>query len=252
MSELTEQIRVTCESIAENQKKVYDLGFKEGKASVKIITFYIVTDWEEEFNALSNMTWRQFAGSVFDKWGSISIRDNKVWYNSSRIDADPDDVIVELGYYRTITVIYLAYNSNTYELSCYYYQNWSEWVESEFNTIGLYFGDDDLLKTPTGETVVADSGGDYLQEIHRWDIIEWGAYKALKIGECDIHFETALFEVGMTWYDYIDSSYNTGVYLDEMDVIHHFGGNDNETYYHNGVQVNPSDLMIDGATYEYR
>lgn len=31
MSELTEQIRATCDSIAENQKKVYDLGFEQGK-----------------------------------------------------------------------------------------------------------------------------------------------------------------------------------------------------------------------------
>jgi hypothetical protein len=31
MSELTEQIRATCDSIAENQKKVYDLGLEQGK-----------------------------------------------------------------------------------------------------------------------------------------------------------------------------------------------------------------------------
>ena len=258
MSEMNGQIIAKCAQIAKNQRAIYDKGVSDGKASVKIITFYIVTDWEEAFNALSTMTWREFVNSPFNTWDSLRIEDGKIRYGDYYyVDVELDDIIVEFGIYQATFAFSLSYNGKTYTLFCYQYQEWSSWVESDFNTMGLYFDENDALRMPTGEYIYAVAEGSF--NVNKWNTIEWGAYKAITLCSCDIGFGTVTFESGMTWNDFVNSSYSngTGVYVrwneeSYEDELHHWGGSESQYFYYNGNRVTIYDLMIDGATYEYR
>lgn len=247
MSVLTDQIKAKCATIAENQKKVYDLGFEKGKASVKHITFCVNG---ESFCAVSGMTWREYVASGMG-W-NFTIKNDQIYFWGNPLGYSADDEIVDEGYYETLAMFSFSYNSQSYDLYCYEEQPWEYWVDSEFNTIGLYFDNNNYLRTPTGEYVFANTGDDsYTLQVDKWSGIEWSEYKAKAVSMCNIVYETIAFDAGMTWEDYVNSSYNAGVYIDG-DFVHHYAGDTDKAYYYNGVQVKPTDLMIDGATYEYK
>jgi hypothetical protein len=242
MSELTEQIKAKCATIAENQKKVYDLGFEKGKASVELIAFYVT---EFTFVALKGMTWGELVASDVYQ-GRFNINNGKIYFESGFLGYSVDHEIVEKGYYEPLASATLLYNSQYLSLSFRYGSVWGEWVGSDFNTLGLYFDDNDLLRTPTGEIVFDEEGKSVSSSLYMYENYD---YEAKNIGSAITPFEAITFDNGMTWGEYVDSSYNTGTYVDG-DFVRHYAGDG--AFYYNGVPVKPTDLIIDGAEYQYQ
>jgi hypothetical protein len=224
----------------------YDAGFEEGKASGKLIKFYV---GGYTWVALLGMTWREYVECNIDE--RFYINNEIIHYESESLGYSADDKIVENGIYESIYTFMLKYNSDIFNLNHYSLQSWTSWVESDFNTIGLYFNDEGILKTPTGETVFTsyDLAGFRFPISISMDI-EWKEYEALSLGYCDLSFETTYFDLGMTWEEYANSIYNNGVYIDGEAVNHYADGGGK--YYYNGVQVKPTDKMIEGAYYQYQ
>lgn len=242
MSTLTEQIKAKCLTIAENQKKVYELGYEKGKASVKLIAFYVT---EYTFVALKGMTWSELVASdVYE--GRFNISNGEICFESGSLGYSVDDEIVEKGCYEPVAIATLLYNSQHLGLKFRYGTAWGEWVGSDFNTLGLYF-DNDVLRTPTGEIVFNEEGNAVSSSSFMYE--NYG-YEAKNLGSAITPFEAITFDNGMTWEDYVNSSYNVGCYIDG-DFVRHWGGDSDKAFYYNGIQVKPTDELIDGATYDY-
>lgn len=275
MSQVTEQITATCESIAENQKKVYDLGFKEGKASVKHIWFSLYHEWEYfEFCAFEGMTWRELVEQKFSY--SFIIDGNKVkfddgWQKYTVAGVSADDIIVANGFYKTMPPPeewWLHYNDEIISL----FRNPEEGVEvfvnSEYNTIGATIDDNGYLRMPTGEFVYRSIMGDEKRYVegeypaiselsggefyyHNDFIIERWADGYLNINIVQYGYPIAFrFVSGMTWREFAVSNFSDGIAIYGDTVGHSWGAYD--ALYLDGVKVKPDDVLVDGVTYEGR
>lgn len=275
MSALTEQITATCESIAENQKKVYDLGFKEGKASVKHIWFSVYHAWEyHDFCAFEGMTWREWVEQKFS-YGFI-IDGNKVKYNDgwqtySVAGVSADDIIVANGYYETMPPPeewWLIYNGETLSLFRNPEYGAENFVKSEYNTIGATIDDNGYLRMPTGEFVYRSTMGDEKRYVE-------GGYSAISVHSADEfyyctdfiaeqwadgHFDIYIvqhgyslafkFVSGMTWQEFAVSNFSDAINIYVDAVGHTYGAYD--ALYLNGVKVKPTDVIVSGVEYEGR
>lgn len=173
MSTLTDQIKAKCTTIAQNTKKIYDKGFAEGRASVKHITFSVEG---QGYCALSGMTLREWASSDMS-YGEFRLEGDALYHYNNLVACNVDDEIIDQNYYWEVYTFYLFYNSQNYSLYHYDSMSWYGWVDSEYNTIGLYFDDDGYLRTPTGEYIyIDDAYTDWI--VDRDSYIEWNNYKA--------------------------------------------------------------------------
>lgn len=275
MSALTEQITATCESIAENQKKVYDLGFKEGKASVKHIRFSLYHEWEHiDFCAFEGMTWRELVEQKFSY--SFIIDGNKVKYGDGWLTpivagVSADDIIVANGYYETMPppeTWYLIYNGENLSLFRNPEYGAENFVKSEYNTIGATIDDSGYLRMPTGEFVYRSTMGDEKRYVE-------GGYPAISVNSAgefyyctdfiaeqwaDGRFEIDIvqygysvafkFVSGMTWQEFAVSNFSNSIYINGDTVGHSYGAYD--ALYLDGVKVKPTDVIVSGVEYEGR
>lgn len=241
----------------------YEQGFEDGKASVKHIKFWVE---DEEFCALSGMTWRDFVDS--DLFPDIfSIIDGKVYvWDSKYIDVGLDEVIVNRGYYYTLyppRPFTLSYGGKAYTLyrdmnDGDFYDVW-EFVNSSHNTLGLYVDDDGCLRTPTGEFVYYETIGDSRNYISNDTKINTESYSFSEYDyfiaerDCDCKFfvlgyATLYYPSGMTWQEYVDSRFNDTISIYNDEIVHDYELW-NDALMLNGVKVLPTDVIVNGATY---
>lgn len=266
MSELTEQIKEKCSTIAENQKKVYDLGFKEGKASVKLIKF-MVSNADRDYCAITGMTWREYVDSDVNN-GDFKVENGVVYFvDEYTLDVGLDDEIIENGYYELNAApdpFTLRYGEKTYTL----YRQMNEvgvydvptFVNSSHNTLGLYLDDEGCLRTPTGEWVYYVEYGDSMDYISEWTKINTDSYSFSSYDyfiaerDCDCEFSvlgyTTLYcPLGMTWQDFVNSKFNDSVSIIDDEIVQDYEFWSGALTL-NGVKVLPSDVIVNGATYE--
>lgn len=160
MDSLKEQIAEACERIAENQRRVYDKGVKDGKASVRLSVFYCSDFWDggEPYVFRHGMTWREFVDSKCNFNGSFNIENEHPHFNGGLIlDVKTDDVIVDDGmYFAASGRAALLYNGTEIQIQFVYDTLWGDWLESELNDIGLYADDEGYVRMPTGEYILCD------------------------------------------------------------------------------------------------
>ena len=171
MSTLTDQIKAKCATIAENQRLIYEKGkseggggsyeqgFADGKASVEAISFYV--DYRR-FVALKGMTWREYAGSIYDATEEFTIdlfNGNDVinFCGTAYVDASPDDEIVPNGDYRLLEDLYVIDGDNTLRAMRNYYESAESFINSERNTIGLWIDSSGYIRTATNRYLVEDA-----------------------------------------------------------------------------------------------
>lgn len=275
MSTLTDQIKAKCATIAENQKKVYDKGFEDGKASVKHIQFFIYHEWDYiDCCAFAGMTWREWVNKRFDP--SFSIEGGKVKYNDGYqlytvADVSPDDVIVVHGYYETLPPPEewsLYYNGKTVTLYREPETGVRNFVDGEHNTLGFTIDDDGYLRTPTGEFVYRWQQGDekyyiepYATPMNTDSYDEFYYYTefvaepwtdgrvSIHIADYDWDLEFRFIQ-GMTWQELAASNFSDSLYASESTVTHGYGYFD--ALYLDGVKVKGTDIVRDDVSYEGR
>ena len=275
MNALKEQIAEACERIAENQRKVYDKGFEDGKASVNHIQFYIYHEWEYiNCCAFAGMTWREWVNKRFDP--SFSIEGGEVKYNDGYqlytvADVSPDDVIVAYGYYETLPPPEewnLWYNNKNVTLYREPETGVRNFVDGEHNTLGFTIDGDGYLRTPTGEFVYRWQQGDekyfidpyaapmnvdsydnfyYYTEFvaERWA----GDLVTINLVSYGWNWEFK-FVQGMTWQELAVSNFSDSLYASESTVAHGYGYFDE--LYLDGVKVKGTDVVRSDVIYEGR
>lgn len=261
MSELTEQIKAKCATIAENQKKVYDLGFKEGKASVKHIYFSILYK-DGYFCAFLGMTWREYVTSSLNR-GEFSIKGNVVFYNDELLDTEIDDEIVEDGIYIPLYSFTVYDGRNTYTL--YKGEEWGilDFINSNQNTIGLYIDEVGEVRTPEGKylylATYGDAGYPIVDNSYGWfnssyhdEFVYGGEFITERKANCyfviSLDWERDCYcHLGMTWEEYADSAFSDAIKAEGGEVYHEYGYFSGLTL--NGVKVLPTDVIVNGATY---
>lgn len=247
----------------------YNEGYTEGKASVKHIQFCLYHDWDYiDCCAFEGMTWREWVERKFN--ASFIVEGNKVKYDNGYqlytvAEVSPDDVIVNQGHYETLPPPenwYLRYNGNDLTLYRYPEHYVESFLESEYNTIGLYMDDDGYVRMPTGEYVYFIYSGDEKQCVEGAmdplgvdsysDFYWYYEFIAAQYAGCraDIDGKTFKFVEGMTWQEFANSVFSDAIWT-YGDEIEHAYGNWNAMYL-DDVKVKPTDVLVDGAYYETR
>ena len=148
MIEFAEQLSIRIDKLVDNQRRIYRKGMLGGK----IITFYVIgVDGGDPYGltAIEGMTFRDFINSGIERM-YLEIENDVILWDGVKLDASPDDVIVEYGFYECLRPFWLG------DYACYGTGRFSEWVESGNNTHGFYFDDDGLLRFPDGKYVVEE------------------------------------------------------------------------------------------------
>lgn len=265
MNALKEQIAKACERIAENQRKVYDKGVEDGKASVKHIKFTIETGWEYfQGCAFKGMTWREYVDSNFNSAGELYIENNSVFIWSDKIDAKPDDVIVPDGYYVTLPPPEdwkLIYNRR-YQLQRTPGASALDFVNSEYNTLELFIDSEGYLRTPTGEYVYPATNGDEDYYVNPEYDATWQEGESFeyndnfiaeeKFADSYVTIEGVDYRIshGMTWQEFIDSNFSDAMKydLDSGEIYHAYGSWSG--VYLDGEKVKITDELVSDAYYD--
>lgn len=272
MNSLKEQIAEACEKIAENQRKVYDKGVKDGKASVKHIQFSVYHEWDYiDYCAFEGMTWREWVNAKFAP--GFTIDGDKVKYNDGYqlytvADVDADDLIVSGGMYETLPPPeewYLWYNNKNVTLYREPETGVRNFVDGEHNTLGFTIDGDGYLRTPTGEFVYRWQQGDdkyyiYADEIPiNVDSYDNFYYYTEFVAErwADNIVSIELFSYGwnlefkfvqgMTWQELAASNFSDSLYASEDAVTHGYGYFD--ALYLDGVKVKGTDVVRSDVSY---
>ena len=183
MSEFTEQITEACGKIAENQRKLYDKGYADGRASVKHICFYVYhyNELIAELCAFEGMTWRDWIASDMNP-GNFVIRDELIRNGDYYVDAKPDDVIVEKGIYNVSLydlsdpdIATINFCEGVALITIPAGMTWAEFIGSEYDeTGGLFYIEDGIVKNwyGTGAVLYSDTG----EEVKSTDVMLSGNY----------------------------------------------------------------------------
>ena len=125
-----------------------------------------------------------------------------------------------------------------------------EWCESPYNIDGYIYE-----PISSSEYRVATSGGDYISINRTWvdasDIIQKdgkyivGLYKLITFYLTNGYASTSTYtaEMGMSFYDFVNSKYNDGLLTISANNIYY-----NNCYFHS---LNPTDIIENGETYFY-
>lgn len=252
-------------NISEGGGGSYEQGFADGRASVKHISFAVYVEWDYiDCCAFEGMTWREMVERKINP--SFSISGNKVKYNGDYtiIDVTPDDIIVDNALYEVLPPpeywrLYFEYDweplYRTPEAGI------EPFVNSEYNTLGLYIDDDGYLRTPKDEYVYCGLLGD-----EDWFIDpdcgatnvnnDYGFYSCndfiaeARKADCyaDIDgYHSIQFASGMTWRELVDSKFADAISIYENEIYHDYGNWRGLIL--NGEDVKPDDVIVDGATY---
>lgn len=253
MSTLTDQIKAKCTTIAQNTKKIYDKGFSDGKASVKHITFSISLEWDSVlFCAVSGMTWRTFLESPLSENDNYSfyIEGDLIYFDWKVINARLDDEIIDNGYYSC----YYTIGSGTEKFFIGSYSSFAESYNSDLNRGRFYIDNNDYVRTTSGKMLLYSEGTytPYPVQSHLsyYSECSWWWTPDSDVIVFTISRNSCATKRGYTWREYCNNlDYSNRWYVVDGDIITQEweGG----TMQLNGVNVKPSDVIIEGANYEY-
>ena len=253
MSLVTDEIRATCSEVADNQKKIYDLGYKQGRASVKHITFSISLEWDTVFFcAVSGMTWRTFLESPLSEndYYSFYIEDDLIYFDWKVINARLDDEIIDNGYY----FCYYTIGSGTEMFYIDSYSSFAESYNSDLNRGRFYIDNNDYVRTTSGKMLLYSEGVNtpypveshlsYYSECSWW----WTPDTDVIVFTVSSSY-TCTAKRGYTWREFCNNAdYSNCWYVVNGDIITHEW--EGVTMQLDGVNVKPDDVIIEGTNYE--
>lgn len=260
MSTLTDQIKAKCTTIAQNTKKIFDKGYAEGRASVKHITFsiYLPSRYDPNneisyFCAFADMTWREYVASDMSN-GMFVIKDEKALYKPSKwseyyLGCDADDEIIDKMEYNALYNIISHTKEPFYVFSSY---SMGENL-SLYNQDRYYIDDRGFIRATDGRLLLAAEGfgGYWIVKATEHPDMEMYSYNLTPDTDLIIfhlgYHDTAV-KRGFTWAEFCGSDYANYHYYVSGDTITTEGG---EIVQLNGVNVKPSDVIIENADYSY-
>lgn len=251
MSTLTDQIKAKCTTIAQNLKKVYDKGFADGKASVKHITFTILSEGEAEyptFCAFAGMTWREYVTTDMCT-RAFNIINDKICYYGDWLGCNADDEIVDEGFYTPFKNI--LYGTDEFYISRS--DNFEDMVE-KYNKDKYYVDDLGYIRAKDGRMLTWAEGVGACQGVltdNYYDemLSYWLSPDTDVIIFTLDYYSDAVAKRGCTWAEYCENiAYSNGTFYVNGDSVTNQWG---EIIQLDGVNVLPSDVIVEGATYSF-
>lgn len=252
MSVSMDEIRAACTEIADNQKKIYALGYADGKASVKHITFIVQYESWGEYCAFEGMTWRDFVNSDMSS-ELFAIKNEKVFYvpypgDEYWLGCEADDEIVDKGMYLPLANILWG------DDEFFAHDGFNLGLCVEIYNEGKYYVDDNgNIRATDGRMLIAGEGWGEMFTVKAGDYVDMSGAISYRLSSdsdvivFNIDGKECVAKRGYTWEEYANSDYSQYSYTVEGDVVlGSFGG----CIQLSGVNVNPTDVIIEGANYE--
>ena len=248
MNALTDEIRAACTEIAANQKGIYQLGYEDGKKSVKHITFTVLSEGEAEyptFCAYAGMTWREYVTTDMCT-EAFSIINDKIYYYDDWLGCSADEMIVDEGLYTPIRDI--LYGADEFYVSVG--GTFGDMVE-EYNKDKYYVDDFDYIRDKDGRMLIWSEGvGTCHGALSHYYYDEMLSYYLSP--DTDVitftleYYSNTVAKRGSTWAEWCDSLYSNGSYYVNGDSVMGWQG---ELIQLDGVNVKPTDVITEGAAY---
>lgn len=255
MSALTDEIRAACTEIADNQKEIYQLGYEKGRASVKHIKFTVVSSAEIlDFCAFLGMTWRELVASDMAN-DYFVIKNEKVFYtpytrDSYWLGCGADDEIVADGVYYALKNLFYGKDEFYVDDDCRYF---SDAIE-KYNKEKYYVDKNGYVRAKDDRMVIACEGigacwgVKATEDIDNLGGVSYGLSPDADVIMFNLDYSNAVAKRGGTWAEYCDSIYSNGTWFVDGDSVM---GWSSELIQLNGVNVKPTDVIIEGANYEF-